>query len=349
MAFQMGRIPPIAQYDFGHFRAVVGSDGVTRYFPRIVKHWDSAKRIVLPPPGPLGRKDKAMAAIKRMYANDTLGDCVLASRAHKIGILSGNDTGNVVLAADSEVVADYHAACGVGDNGCNMSVVNTYEKNTGLMMSGVRHKSDGSVAIDNKNVNLVKTCLVLFGTLNIGLNLPQEWYDAPDGGDWGVTTTAIIGGHEVQGFDYDEKGVWIATWAGTRRILWDAFTSGTWIDELYTSLNKDWYNDDNLAPNGIDAATLAADLAIAASGQVPPLPEPVPTPPQPPQPPVSGPTLQQFLDVAYKRLMKTKDQLKHYPSYYDFIRQNYDLTVKDERAAFPNATMEMGLPPALEE
>ena len=281
----LGRRKPQAQYEHGHFRAVVGSDGKTRYFPRLGRHYDAAADVTPPPVGPLGRgTPEAMKAIRQMDRNDVEGDCVIASRKHKIGILSANEGGVAVLTTDAECDADYRAACGAGDNGCDMSVVNQYEQRTGMMMSGVRHKADGSVSIDNTNKLLVQVALDVFGTINVGMELPNDWYQSDDGADWGLTTSRIVGGHEVQAYDYDDQGVWIATWAGTRRILWAAFTSTKWIDECYTSLNPDWYGKGNVAANGIDIATLKADLALVANGQVPPLPGPSPTPPPGPPP-----------------------------------------------------------------
>lgn len=276
----LGRAKPLKQYDYGNFKAVVGTDGKTRFFPRITKHVDTARRAV-PLPASVNYGAKAPNVVKTMLGNDQQGDCVLASRGHRVGIALANDTGKETIQTTAEALQNYHSFCGAGDNGCDMSAVNQLEQSKGILYAGVRRKTDGAVSVDHTNIDLVKTVILVFGNGELGMMLPDAWYQSDDGADWGLTNTQIVGGHEVQIIGYDEKGVLISTWAGTRRILWAAFTSSKWIDELYTTLSVDWYGADNLAPNGIDVATLKADLALVANGQIPPLPDP-----GPPNPPV---------------------------------------------------------------
>jgi hypothetical protein len=59
-------------------------------------------------------------------------------------------------------------------------------------------------------------------------------------------------------------------------ITWNAFLSTRWIEELYFELAPDWYNQDNLAPNGIDVATLKKDLQMINGGNIPPIDPPAP-------------------------------------------------------------------------
>lgn len=281
---KLGRAVPQAQFDYGRFRAVRGSDGKTRFFPRLSKHLNTGRR-ANPLPTPVDYSAKAANVLKRMYLNDQYGCCVLSSRYHGLGFQTAADTGTGIEADDQEVYNAYQAACGRGDNGCDMSAVCQYQQSVGLKVKGVVHKIDGSVSIDNTNPEIVKAAIYVFGTIDVGMLLPNDWYQSADGADWGPTRSAIVGGHEVQACGYDDKGVFISTWGGKRRILWAAFTATTWIDETYTSLSPDWYGSDKLAPSGIDATTLKADLALIAGGQVPPLPPVVPpTPPTPPNP-----------------------------------------------------------------
>lgn len=289
----LGRITPKKQYDHGNFRVVIGSDGKARYFPRLGKHVDASLRAMPLPVGPLGRATpEALKSIHQMYGNDIKGDCVMASRAHKYGIQSANDSGKAAIGTTAEVLSDYCAACGGcgrQDPGCDMSAVNQYEQTKGILLAGVRHKSDGSVAVDHTNWDLVRTSIYIFGTLNVGLDLPSTWHNSSDGATWDITNSGIDGGHEVQAYDYDAGGIYLSTWAGVRYITKAAFTSKRWINEVYTSLDPDWYGADNLAPNGIDVTTLKADLALVANGQIPPLPGPTPPVPPTPVPPTPVP------------------------------------------------------------
>src|SRR6185312_13007000 len=104
--------------------------------------------------------------------------------------------------------------------------------------------------------------------------------------------------HDVTAFGYDSDGVWIATWGGKRLIAWDAFTSTRWLEECYAQLAPLWYANAKLAPCGVDAAALQADLAKLAGGTIPSI-DPTPTPPVPPVPvPPAPPVYSSYAGTA---------------------------------------------------
>lgn len=299
---KLGRSKPLKQFDYGNFRAVVGTDGKTRYFPRVGKFIDSENKKA-PPPASINYGSKAPNVLKKMYLNDQLGCCVWSSRAHQLGIAKAVETGIEEFASDAEIRAVYRDCCGPGDNGCNMSVVNQWQASRGFTLAGKLRKTLGSVSVDHTNPELVKTMIVITGGLNVGMNLPQTWYSSADGADWAPTNSRIVGGHEVQAFGYDDKGVLISTWGGQRRITWSAFTSSKWIDECYASILPEFYEKDGVSAAGLDAAALKAAFAEVADGKVPVLPDAPPvTPPQPPvTPPVTPPTTGGFTgSLIYK-------------------------------------------------
>lgn len=243
-----------------------------------------------PPPAVVDYTGKAAASLKQMYANDQWGDCVIAGKMHALGIWSGNDSdsGGVVLASEKECVDQYHAICGAGDPGCVITDVLDVMRGKGLVAGGKTYRIDGYVSVDHTNKLAVQVALYLFGSLSIGLDLPQAWYDAPEGGIWDTTGTATIGGHDVTAVGYGPVGVTISTWGGLRTITWAALTSSRWIFEVYASLAPLWYGSDKLAPSGFNAKVLAEDLAKMSGGVIPD-PGPPPTPPTPPTPPVPPP------------------------------------------------------------
>jgi len=110
---------------------------------------------------------------------------------------------------------------------------------------------------------------VLFGTVKLGIDLPGAWENTSNNGTWDVTNSRTVGGHDVPGIGQNPQGVPISTWGGIRTITWPAFTSRNYIQECYAPLSPDWYSNGNVAPNGIDAVTLKADLTAIASGQIP--------------------------------------------------------------------------------
>lgn len=302
---KLGRIRPVAAFDYGHFRVVDRPDGTRKVMPRLSAFYNAAHDAVPPPPATNWRA-KGAAALAQTLGNTTQGDCVIASKLHQVGIWTGNATGTPAVSNDSEALAQYHQICGGGDNGCVITNVLDWFKANGLTVGGTTHKIDNYVAIDWTNQNLVQVAIEVFGTGCIGINLPSAW--TCTNCVWSPTNTGIVGGHDVPFIDYDPQYVYIATWGGVVQVTWAAFLSQNWIDEAYIELSPDWYANANLAPNGINVAGLQTAFAAIASGQVPvipiptptptptpnptptPTPTPTPVPPPPPPPPPPSPT-----------------------------------------------------------
>jgi hypothetical protein len=229
---------------------------------------------------------KAMPSLSRVYLNDAWGDCVIAGKYHAVGVWSGNDTGIAVQGTDQEVLSMYHTICGPGDNGCVITDVLDYMRARGLPFGGKPHKIDGYVACDWRRQDLVKAALYLFGCLSIGVKLPEAW----TGSDvWDVTNSRIVGGHDVTVVSYGPDGVGVSSWGRVYRITWPAFTSTRWVQECYCLQAPDWYNDDRLAPSGVNVDALVADLAKIRGGEVPDIDPGPPAPPEPPPGPGPAP------------------------------------------------------------
>lgn len=311
---KLGRNRPTAIVGTNKYVLREYADGSHKLTLKFASYYDPAKDANAPPPVIVDWMAKAAASLSHMYLNDQLGDCVIAGKYHAVGIWTGNETGTAVTGTDAEVKAAYTSICGPGDNGCNIVAVLDAFKTSGLKFNGVTHKISDYVSIDWTNQLLVQVALEVFGTITLGINLPQAWLDAPEGGTWDVTTSQIVGGHDVTAGGYDATGVWVSTWGGKRKITWKAFLSKQWIEEAEVPLSPDWYSNGNLAPNGIDGKTLAIDLAALGNGVVPPIGPPSPTPPVPPTPvpptpPVSSVTITLSQPVRagqYVRFTKAK-------------------------------------------
>lgn len=288
---KLGYIAPVRVLKEDRFAHVFLADGSCRKVARLSAHYDTM-RDQQPPPDSVDYFTKAAASLQRMYLNNQLGDCVIAGKAHLFGVFTGNESGTVALANDSEIQNDYVAFCGPGDQGCVITDVLGSLKTTGLSMSGVRHKISDYVSVDNANSTLAKVATDLFGGLTIGINLPQVWYDnANPGFTWDVVPrgVSIIGGHDVSIVGYNATGVWVSTWGVLGLMTWAALAQTQIVTECYAMLAPDWTVNGNLAPNGVNVATLVSDLQMIANGQVPDVgPTPVPPPPAP-IPPVPNP------------------------------------------------------------
>lgn len=239
----------------------------------------------IPPPDSVDYSAKAMASLKHMYLNDTYGDCTIAAVYHMAGLWTANaNGGNPAIGTDAEVLAAYRIFSPHGDNGAVISQVLDYFQSTGYPFSGVNHKIAGYVAVDSTVKLLTQIGIYLFGSIDIGINLPEAWMESNSA--WDVPTTRagsrIVGGHSIPAVAYNSTGVVISTWGGLRTITWAAFLSQDWVDEAYIPLSPDWTANANLSPTGLEVAALQSDLTMLGAGTAPPL---VPDPPDPPMPP----------------------------------------------------------------
>lgn len=260
---------------------------------RLSAYFDASR--AAPPPAVVDYAAKAMASIQRVYLNDTYGDCVIAGKYHAEGVWSGNELGSATLGTDQEVYSAYQKICGPGDNGCLITAVLDYFRDTGLSFNGAVKKIDGYVSVDWTNKLEVQVALYLFGAITIGINLPSAW---TTDSVWDVTDTSIVGGHDVSCVGYNEQGVQVASWGRLYTITWAAFVKTKWLEEAYVMLAPDWYANNKLAPSGVDADMLAADLAKLGGGTIPPI-DPAPIPPGPgPQPVPPSPAPQSPPDYA---------------------------------------------------
>jgi len=271
MSVKLGRKPPIP--------------GFRNRCVHLADFFGSGTPVALP--AKASWQDKAMEAMSRMYRNDAQGCCVISGKAHFIGAVTGNDPDHlpagVVTCSDSEIDQTYYSWCGPGDNGCNIEQVLRRFISEGMPFNGTRRKIDGYAAVDWTKRDLVKAAIYCLGGLCIGINLPAAWTNSSI---WDVTSSRIVGGHDVQCVGYDDQGVQISSWGRIYTITWAAFLSTRWLEESWAMLAPDWYGADKKAPSFFDADGLRKAMAAINQGNIPddPTPIPVPTPPPVPVP-----------------------------------------------------------------
>ncbi len=224
---------------------------------------------------------KAAASIARVYVNDQLGCCVWSGKFHHMGVWAANDndSGGEVFATDQEVRSQYLAYTGGRDVGSNIEEVLNIFRNRGLVANGKTYKIDGFMGVDWQKKELVKAAIYALGGVTIGFDLPGSWSNSAI---WDVTSSGIVGGHDVLLFGYDDIGCFVASWGRIYKMTWAAVMSTRWIDQMFALLAPLWYNADQLSPLNFNVAALQADLAKIGSGVVPDF--------EPPAPPVPMPT-----------------------------------------------------------
>jgi hypothetical protein len=289
---KLGRIKPKAIYDTPQFKILVLYDGRTKVVPKL-GHYRTAPHKAKAAVVTTNWLAKMTAAVAEFYDNQNVGDCVIASILKVFGGWTGNELGTPALSSDAEANQTYVTICGPGDQGCVITDVLDYAKSTGVPVGGAVHKIQGYVAIDNTNQEEVQAAVSTFGpAVKLGINLPQAWYDAATGSGfkWDVTSSPSIGGHDVDGIDVNAAGLVFGTWAMWGSMTWAALADKAIVEEAYCLLGPDWDSLAGIAPNGINAAALAADLALLGQGVLP-IPGVGPTPVVPPVVPPTGATV----------------------------------------------------------
>lgn len=241
----------------------------------------NAAEVTLQPPERVDYASKAIRSLREVYLNDQLGTCVIAGVAHGFGVWSGNDAGSPIMATDAEIRAAYEGICGPGDRGCYIGDVLDYARAVGLTLGSTRRKIDGYVAVESRDVLLLKVATWLFGGLSIGIRTPSEWINAArEGAVWDVPRRIDNrGGHYIRAVDYGPDGMRCSTWGVLVTVTWRALAMSRIVTEVYAELSSHWYGDDRIAPCGIDAKKLLEDLAKIDVGV---LPDEPPAPPPPP-------------------------------------------------------------------
>ena len=216
-----------------HFK--LGRNHPRAHTPRLkLANYIRAKQLPTPP-STLDYTAQAMAALRQIYLNDQLGDCVIAGGFHVRGVTSGNALGTPVNFTADQVLQDYSAIGGYvpgdpsTDNGCDESTAINYWIQTGFP-DGV--KLLGSLDVDPTNPTECMTALYLAENLYFGVPMPDDWVNAQmpqsDNFVWDVAGDPDPdNGHCFNGDGYNlsgysAQGVGIDTWGMLGLVTWAA-------------------------------------------------------------------------------------------------------------------------------
>jgi len=251
------------------------------------------------PPATADYTAKAKDGLAQMYWNDIWGDCVIAGVTHTQDVIMAN-AGVPPLIYTKDQIQTLYGVCGfkpgqpATDQGCDIQTVLNYWKNTGAPAGS--HKIAGFLAVDPTNAQECRTAIWLFENLITGICMPDAWVNpAPSasGFTWDVAGAIDTNnGHCFPFFGYDANRFIISTWGMTGYLTNGALAKygiASAYGELYTVISQELIDvASQLAPNGLDWATLCADFN-AMGGNITP-PGPTPPPPTPPVPPPPTPT-----------------------------------------------------------
>jgi hypothetical protein len=219
----------------------------------------------LPPP-PTSENYGAKVPTWPMYANDKYGDCTCAAAGHMIQNWTAN-AGTEITPPEASVVSFYEHFVGTPpppDKGCNMLQVLKYWRGTGL--DG--HRVQAFASVEPKNLVEAQDAVYLFGSLYIGVALPNfavqgemltiPWV-VPPGGAVGEAAPNPENGHCIPAVAYDARNLYVVTWGELKSMSWQFYDA--YADEAYAVLSEDFLGAGGGTVAGFDLAQLKADLA----------------------------------------------------------------------------------------
>lgn len=205
----------------------------------------------------------------QMWGNDQYGCCAFAAQANAQQTFAAQ-RGEAFNLTTGDVLSSYSRCTGFRagdpstDRGTVMADALDDWQNEGI--GGL--KIVGHVAVDYRNWAQVCLAQYLFGGVYFGAQLPIS---AQQPGAWagktgaleGTDTPGSWGGHAIWSPTWTVGGDGIITWQ--RRQPADKQWWYNYVDESYAVLSPNWADVIVGAPNGIDIASLAADLAAVGN------------------------------------------------------------------------------------
>lgn len=170
------------------------------------------------PPASVDYSPHALPNLTNILGNDTVGDCVIASAYHALGVYTGG-AGDLFTPTESQVIADYSAIGGYvpgkpeTDQGCDEVAALNYWKSHGFANGD---KLAGWLPIDPMDTEHVKACLNLFEAVIFCMELPSAWTNNEPSGPgftWDVAGDPVPeNGHSMMAYGYDDHGIIFDTW-----------------------------------------------------------------------------------------------------------------------------------------
>ena len=172
-----------------------------------------------------------------MFANDTLGDCVIAGRAHQTLRFEDIEQGSVLMIKDSDVTKEYFKETGGPDSG--LVVLDSLKRwqSTGWKVGTRSYKIRAFASIEFKKHQQVRQAIYSDVGVGLGVQLPTAAQaQIQTGQPWSVTTgpdakPGSWGGHYIFVPGYTAMGPVCVTWGRKQQMTWDWLNK--YCDEAY--------------------------------------------------------------------------------------------------------------------
>lgn len=217
-------------------------------------------------PAPLTERDWGKGiADWQMFANDEVGDCVVAAAAH-LDMQWERNAGRESNITTLDVVRAYSEVSGYDpkdpntDQGTDPLTFLKYWRKTGI----AGHRIGAYLRVNAEKPQQLVYAINEFEGVFMALGLPlavqgSKLWDIPEGkrptGAWEPWSW---GGHMVESPQYDAAGCPCVTWGAITPMTWRF--AATYSDECYCVLSDDMLNKEGVSPLGFDLEQLRKDL-----------------------------------------------------------------------------------------
>jgi hypothetical protein len=195
-----------------------------------------------------------------MFGNDTLGDCVIAGRAHQTLRFEDVDQHRIISIPDKAVTTEYFKTGGA-DSGLVVLDSLKLWRSAGWKVGRRRYRIAAFSEIAPRAAEAVRQAVYLDIGLGLGVLLPLSAQDQITAGKpWDAVAGArgkpgSWGGHYVYVPGYTALGPVCVTWGRKQQMTWAFFAK--YCDEAYAIIDK---LDAPKTRRGIDAPKVAAFL-----------------------------------------------------------------------------------------
>jgi hypothetical protein len=172
-----------------------------------------------------------------MFANDTLGCCVIAGRAHQTLRFEDIEQGSVMMVTDKEVTKEYFKETGGPDSGLVVLDSLSEWRHDGWKVGKHTFRIQAYAELNRGNHNQVRQAIFADVGVGIGVSLPLCAQDEIQTGQPWATTSGpgsapgSWGGHYVYVCGYTPKGPVCVTWGRKQQMTWAWFDK--YCDEAY--------------------------------------------------------------------------------------------------------------------
>ena len=172
-----------------------------------------------------------------MFANDTLGCCVIAGRAHQTLRFEDIEQGSVLMITDADVRKEYFKETGGPDSGLVVLDSLSEWRHKGWRVGKHTYRISAYAEVNRANRNQVRQAIYADVGIGIGVNLPLSAQgEIQTGRPWATTTgpgsaPGSWGGHYVYVPGYTPAGPVCVTWGRKQQMTWAWFDK--YCDEAY--------------------------------------------------------------------------------------------------------------------